>query len=358
MQIELLERLAAASDTPCVTISMNTHRTHPESKQDHIGLKNLVERAKDQLLVSNGKRDIVGLLEKMDGLESEIDENFNLDSLHIFLSNSTKEIVKSPWPVEQDELLIADRFAIKPLIKILNRTENYLILLVHKEGIKLFHAINNAIAGEIRNDDFPFLHNLHYLNPNEHLGDAKQADNKAREYMNKLDKAVLKTHYQNTFNCIVISTEENYNRLMQVADKPGIYLGWVNIKHNDTGNHTLAADAWEVIKSIQQQRRIAAIEEMAEAVGQGNVITDLSEIYKAAKEGRGDLLITHNDFKQAVRSTGPFSIELTEDASGPDIIDDIVSEIAWDVTSKKGRAMFIDQEEMKLSGDIALKLRY
>jgi hypothetical protein len=40
------------------------------------------------------------------------------------------------------------------------------------------------------------------------------------------------------------------------------------------------------------------------------------------------------------------------------VIGDITSDIAWNVISKKGRAIFTTQEELKSLGDIALKVRY
>lgn len=40
------------------------------------------------------------------------------------------------------------------------------------------------------------------------------------------------------------------------------------------------------------------------------------------------------------------------------VIDDITSEIAWEVISKKGRAIFTTQDELKSLGEIALKVRY
>ncbi len=88
------------------------------------------------------------------------------------------------------------------------------------------------------------------------------------------------------------------------------------------------------------------------------MITDLAEIFRAVKEGRGDLLITRNDFQQAVKMTGEYSFDLVSDVTQPDVIDDLTSEIAWEVISKKGRAVFTSQEEFNTLGDIALKVRY
>jgi hypothetical protein len=337
---------------------MNTHRTSPDNLQDIVGLKNLLKEAHDRVINEFGKRPVSDLLEKMDTLEKEIDTNYNLDSLHIFLSNSTKEIVRSSWPILQDAVHVSEGFAIKPLIKDFNRTEDYLILVLSQSGVTLFHAINDGIAGEIKNDDFPFAKNPHILTDSDKLSDGKKVDNMVREFFNTVDKAVVKVYNKTEMKCVVICTEDNYSRLMQVADKLSVYLGYASINYNNTANHTIAKDAWQIVKEYQKQVRTKAIKEMQEAVGQGKVITDLSEIFRAVKEGRGDLLLTHDDFHQAVRMTGEFSFDLVNDVTLPGVIDDITSDIAWEVISKKGRAIFTHQEEIRSLGDIALKVRY
>ena len=58
-------------------------------------LKNLVKEAEERVIAEFGKRPVTSLLEKLESISAEIDVNYNLDSLHIFLSNDTKEIVKS-----------------------------------------------------------------------------------------------------------------------------------------------------------------------------------------------------------------------------------------------------------------------
>lgn len=358
MQKELLELLASERSNPCVTISMNTHRTHPDNAKDIIGLKNLLKEAKERVINEFGKRPVGDLIDKIDTLEQEIDINYNLDSLQIFLSNSTKQIIKSPWSIPRNIVHIADSFAIKPLIKLFNRTEEYLILLLSQSGVKLFHAINDAITKEILNDNFPFLQNTHFLIDHDKLSDAKQVDNMVRVFFNEVDNAAVGVYNKTKLNFVVICTEDNYSRLMQVANKPSIYHGYVSINYNDTANHTIAADAWQIVSIFQKQRRTDSIREMLEAVGSGKVITELSDIFRAVKEGRGDLLIAHDDFHQAVRMTGEFSFDLVTDVTLPGVIDDITSDIAWEVISKKGRVIFTDSDEIKTLGNIVLKVRY
>ncbi|MCE7042295.1 hypothetical protein [Dyadobacter sp. CY312] len=53
-----------------------------------------------------------------------------------------------------------------------------------------------------------------------------------------------------------------------------------------------------------------------------------------------------------------YSIELAEDDTEPELVDDITSIIAWEVISKGGRAIFTKNDEIKDLGEIALKTRY
>ena len=358
MQKEKFEKLAFEKSKPCVTISMNTHRTHPENIQDSIVLKKLIAETEERLVEEFGKRPILPLLDKLELISEGIDINYNLDSLHIFLSNETNEIVKSTWPVNEDKVQISDTFAIGSLIKSANRDFEYLILLLSQNGVKLFVALNNSIVGEIENDYFPFTENPHFNTEPNKINDPKSADNMVREYFNKVDKAVIKVYNQTSLSCLAICTDDNYGRLMQVADKPSIYAGHTSMDFNRQSDHQIATQAWEIMKEQQAKREKTAIDEMKEAVGHDKATTDIFKIYLAVKEGRGDLLIVYNDYSQAVKMTGESTFELVEDASQPGVIEDITNELAREVIMKKGRVVFTDSEEFKSMGDIVLKIRY
>ena len=52
-----LLRIAAVNENPSVSIALNTHRTHPDSQQDEIVLKNLLKDAETRLLEEFTKRE-------------------------------------------------------------------------------------------------------------------------------------------------------------------------------------------------------------------------------------------------------------------------------------------------------------
>jgi hypothetical protein len=355
---EQLGKLANEKNSPCVTISLNTHRTHPDNAGDEVRLKNLLKEAEERVIAEYGKRPVASLLEKIESLHSEIDVNYNLDSLHIFLSNDTKEIIKSAWATTHEGVHMSESFAVRAVIKSFNRSENYLVVLLSQNGVHVYEAMNDTIVKEIRNDDYPFSENRHYTTHSDKGSDSKHIDNLVREFLNKVDKALVKVHHVTGLRCVVIATEENYSKLRQVADKPSIYVGYSPIDYNNTETHHIARQSWDVIKTLQKERRSEAIKEIKEAVAQGNVLTDLQEIFQASLDGRADLLMVHQDFSQSVIMTGDRTFDLTDDKTGHQVIDDITSTIAWEVLSRNGRVIFTTQEEIRDLGNIVLKTRY
>jgi len=358
MQKDTLEKLAIERSFPCVTISMNTKQKFPANQQDVAEFKKLLIEAHEHVINEFGQYPVSNLVEKIDNLEQEINFSYNLSSMHLFLSDSTKEIVKSSWPTMGNVVSVAENFVIKPLIKDLNRIEEYLILVLSQTSVRLLHAINDTVEGEIPEDDFPFNQNPHFSDDQEKTGNSKQTDNFVRDFFNSIDKAVVKIHNKNAMNVVVICTDNNWSKLLQVADKPSIYYGNISINFNDANNESIASQAFQIVNMIQEKSRAKAIQEMKEAAGHGKMITDLSHILYAVKEGRGDLLITRDGYHQAVKMTGENSFDLVTDVTQPGVIDDITSEMAWQVISKKGRAIFTNQEEFKSIGNIALKVRY
>lgn len=355
-----LKELSSNTDEICVSISMNTHRTHPDTEKDIILLKNLLKEAEQRLLKEFGKREIKPLLEKLASVEETLDPRYFLDSLHIFLSASQLQTFRSGWPVTADRVEIGPAFALRDLIKTYNRQTEYLVLLLSQSGVSVFDALNDNIRDEIRNTDFPIAENPHYNTFPDKGSDPQHIDNLVREFLNKVDKAVLRLHLETGLQVIVICTEDNYSRLMQVADRPSVYTGYAPINYNAVAPHAIVTQAWPIMEKSLEVARRKALDEMKDAIGAGKVITDLQEIYRASIDGRGELLIVNTHYQQPVmmKDERHFDVLEKDQSTIPGAIDDIVSTIAWNIISSKGRVVFTKQDGIPSPGNIALLLRY
>lgn len=353
-----LAALATERNEPCVSISLNTHRTHPDNKKDVTMLRTLLREAEQRVINEYGKRPVNDLLEKINRVSEDIDANYHLDSLHIYLSNATQEIVSSHWKTDIEGVHISDRFAIRPLLKTYNRTVDYLLMVLSQSGVQLYRAVNDQIIEEVKNEDFPFSENRHYNTHSDKGSDSKHLDDLVREYFNKVDKALIKVSNSDSLNCLVITTEDNYSRLLQVADSPSVYWGYAPIDYNHCETHHVVQQAWDMIQIRQVQERKEAVTEINEARANNLVISQLSEIYEAAIDGKANLLLVSEDFAQPVIMTGERGFKLVVDPQQANAIDDITSNICWEVISRGGRVVFIPSDEPMELGPIVLKTRY
>ena len=353
---EQLLKLAKEKNKACVTISFNTHRTIPDNLQDEIRLKNYIKEAEQRLESEFDKKEVSVLLSNLEKVKSGFEVDKNIESIHIFISNDTLEIIRSNWPVTNEGVFIDETFAIRSLIKNYNREEEYYILFLTQKNVHLYLANNDVLVREIETDDFPFneeKYNLIHLNKkansNEHL---------VKEFFNIVDKAVIAEIGSSHLRCVVATTHDNFNTLKLVADWPNLYCGHFSLNFNNFTKKDLSHGAWEIVTDLQRKERSELIDKMNQAVSKGEVLTDLQEIYQAALDGNADLLIVHQNFTQPVKMKDERTFDLADNASETGVIDDITSTIAWEVINKNGKAIFTSQDEIKNLGNIALKTRY
>jgi hypothetical protein len=355
---QLLQTLNNTTDDVCVTLSLNTHRTHPENLTDAIKLKNMVAEAKARLQDDYEKRAVSGIVDALDQLEEEVDINQNLKSLHVFISGSVKELFRLSWPTNQEGVHIGDAFAVRPLIKELGRQTAYRIMLLSQSGVRLFRATNSKIEAEITDDNFPISESPFYTTSSDRGSDSKHVDDLVREFLNRTDKALSDAVSGEGVKTVVICTEDNYSRLLQVADNPSLYWGYVPVDYNNVDEHQLEAQAWAFVQEQLEIENEDYFSELDDAVGQGLVLTDIQEIYQACLDGRGDLLVMEEGFRQSARIADDRQLEIVDEGAGADIVDDISSLLASLVYEKGGRCIFVSRNPNPDLRPIALKARY
>ena len=246
-----LHDLSGVHDDICLSMAIPTHRTFPENKQDIIVLKNAVSRAENKLIEQFGKRGSAEVITRLNDLISDIDTNHSLDSLHIFVSNEKAELFNMPIQIESSSIEIGNNFNLSLLNGAVKNNKEYLILVLSQGGTILYSAFNDHIILEVRNEDFPFRKNNHYITHSDKASDPNQVDNMVREYFNKVDKAVVRAATSSSMKCVVVSTPRNYQHLLSVADSPALYLGNSKINYNDVRRVTIGAQAWAVVMKGQ-----------------------------------------------------------------------------------------------------------
>lgn len=242
-----LKDLSSYKDEICVSISMPTHRTFPDNNQDRILLKNLISEAESNLIDRFGKRDTTNTRKSLYKIAEEVNFNYSLDSLHIFVSQDFAEVIRLPISIRNSEVIINDSFSTYYIKEAIDEKLEYLILLMSQGGVHLYDCLNDAILDEVKNDDFPMDENSKYITHSDKRSDSKQVDNLVKEYFNKVDKALQRTVDHLKLPVVVVCTPRNYDHLMAISDNPSVYKGNSPINYNDITLHTLSKQAYKLL---------------------------------------------------------------------------------------------------------------
>lgn len=138
INITEIKRLAELKDETAVSIYLPTHLA-PDARQDAIRLKNLVQRAEDELEARGVRRsDAKELLSTAGRLSNDVDFWKGLNQgLAIMVTPNLFRAYRLPVSF-QESLTIQHRLNVKPLLPAADRGERFLLLLLSQNNIRLF----------------------------------------------------------------------------------------------------------------------------------------------------------------------------------------------------------------------------
>lgn len=112
------------------------------------------------------------------------------------------------------------------------------------------------------------------------------------------------------------------------------------------------------MKEALERKNEEYFAELQAAIGQGLVLTDLQEIYRACQEGKADFLIVQESFHQSAKIISDIEIEIVDSNLGKSTVDDISSLLALLINEKGGKTCYVSEIPNSELRPIALKIRH
>ena len=127
-------------EAPCISLYMPTHRLHPDNQPDPTVFKNLLTQLEHSLRKSYPVRDVRGLMQPFQDLETKHEVwQHTLDGLAILANPSSMHLFKLQRPV-QELLVVADSFHIKPLLRYVQSADRFQILALTRHSAQMFEG--------------------------------------------------------------------------------------------------------------------------------------------------------------------------------------------------------------------------
>lgn len=357
-EIHLLQQI---SSYPALTITLPTHRTSPENRQDPIRVKNLMEQAASRLLAEYSKQDITPLLDRLERLTQEIDYRYTLDGLALFVNRDFARAVQLPFNLKE-RVHVGETFLTRDLVFAMNRTPRYWVLVLSEKPTRLYEATRDDLI-EIKDGGFPIIHEgpggERPLPGGFGIKKSAYRDEYHRKFFRQIDSALKPFLASDPLPIAVIGVDRLLAFFNEVTDHKDSILTSLQGSHDKTSPHELGKLIWAQVKDAFAEQRQQVLSELEAAVGARKSVSTVGEVWRLASEGQGRLLLVEKDFHYPAKidETGRHLIPV-DDLTAPGVIDDAVDEIIETVLKKQGRVVFLENGQLETHQRIALILRY
>ncbi len=378
---ELIKELLSVSCTPCLSLYMPTHRSHPENLQDLIRFQNLVKQLEKSLLEQYSAIEVKKFIEPYITLSDNSELwNHTLDGLVVFSTIELFKVISLPVPV--DELVVvADSFHTKPLRQYTQSIDRYHVLCLSLHEIRLFEGNRHSLVKVELHSDIPKTitealgdeltekhstvasyggvggesSDMHH----GHGGKKDEVGKDAEKFFRQIASAIYDNYSNPTgFPLILAALPEHHNLFHKVSKNPFLLPNDISVNPESISLDKLTEMAWEVIEPyyLKNLKNLTDKYEQAKANNLGS--DNIKEVAEAAEAGRVEILLIEAERVIAKRlrnkNTGTFK---RADSTQP-ILDDLLDDIGELVTRMGGKVLMIPAEMMTAKTGLAAVYRY
>ncbi|MCW5876225.1 MAG: hypothetical protein KIS85_05010 [Anaerolineales bacterium] len=346
---------------PAVTITLPTHRTSPENKQDPVRLRNLIGQASERLLSEVSKREADPLLARLTALGEEVDFINAQDGLVLFANQDFARMVYLPFTLKE-RVVVDETFFTRDLVFALNRTPRYWVLSLSEKPTRLYEGSKQELV-EIKEDGFPMTHTgpggEASLPGGYGVSRSAHRDERHRQFFRQVDAALKTFLADDPLPLAVVGVDRFQAFFNEVSQHKDAVVATLTGNHDKTSPHELAKLVWPLVKEGLAKEREKIFAELEKAVGERRVTSTIGEVWRKAVDGRGHILVVEEDFHYpAVLDESGRHLKAADDPQAPGVIDDAVDDVIEEVLRNQGRVVFVDNGTLDVHQRIALILRY
>lgn len=347
---------------PAVSVLLPTHRREPDSAQDAVRLRNLVEEAKDAVHydpeVSRADRiDVIGQLDQAFG---EVDLVHAEDGLAIFAAPGEHQV----WTLARTvpaRVLLAQTFLTRNLVAAHLADRPFWVLALSAKVATLWSGARGRMPEQVTSGAFPVRRVPEDFDPEreERIGDTPSIfeDERTRQFLREVSENAGAAVAADPRPMYVVGEAE----ALAALDDAGRLVGDAaeRIVHGGLAEGpapalqqalTAAAGRWA------EEEVAGVLAELDEARSRKAFAGGVDEVWQSVAEARVALVAIEDGYRTTVRDDADHLVPAASGDRGAR--DDIVDEIAEQALDTGARVRFVPDGELADVGHVAAVLRY
>jgi len=333
-----------------LTITLPTHRTSPENKQDRIRLENLVKQATNSLSTELGKKAAEPIVARLESLVANLDYRYLLDGLALFVNANFARAVMLPVKQIEERVKLGDSFFTRDLVFALNRTPRYWVLVLSEKPTRLYEAARDDFV-EVKADGFPMVHKgpggAASLPGGFGIKKSAYRDEYHRKFFRSVDSNLRPFLNDDPLPLVIVGVDRYLAFFDEVTKNKTAVIATLSGSHDKTSPVELAKLVWPLVKDWQAKERQKALQALSKAVGERRVKSSIDEVWLSAKHGNGLLLFVEESYHYpAVVDQSGLRLLPPDDLTTSELMIDAVDEIIDMVLLGHGQVIFVPQGEL------------
>lgn len=314
MKINDLKDLLGVRAQTAVSIYAPTNKTFPENQIDRIVVKNNVIKALAEIEDLGIKRNSNKVIENLESALDSVDWNLSSEGIALFVTEEKFWIYRlNHSPHEQ--IIISDKFVIAEVVKTLNESLEYYLLVLSESPTRLFKGIREELI-EIKGE-FPLSHGGRGGSSAIPTAFGKQTavilDEEHRKFFRKVHQEFIKVKSGDSLPLIVTGVDRYLSFWGEVAPDYS-HAPQIRGSYDFMTEPELSRLASPEIQNLFQGKSEGAMKHLETAIGNNTYAGGFDEVIEMAQLGRVANLVIANE--QITNPLTEIAIRLTLEGNG------------------------------------------
>lgn len=365
---------------PCVSVYLPTHRVTPDSGQDPIRLRNLLDEAESQLL-AEGLR--VPAVREVLGPGRELSRpgpfwSHQSDGLALFLAPQWSRAFR--LPAEFPELVVVTgRFHVKPLLALLAADRRFYVLALSQNEVRLFEGtprgvqeadladVPRSLRETVEYDDLEKELGLHVAGrggPGARAvfhghGIGGEVDKVLLErFLRQVDDGLREILRAGTTPLVLAGVDYEQAMFRQLTRYPHVLREGISGNPGQLTPAQLHERAWAIVQPVFAQARQRAAQRYQDAAGRGQgAASAVPEIVRAAMRSQVDTLFVASG-EQRWGTADPDTLDVASHDQRRPGDEDLLDRAAVHTLLASGTVFAVPAQQVPGPGPAAALLRY